>query len=146
MSAPKSSNEEDGAKQRPLRGAPGRKTTLAMMLDDNNSSPNVMSSLFVSIDDENEKQRLLRIEEAKMMKENGMEPVSDDEEEDEDNVNGNGSRNTNTGDGKYTDNNNVTEVYSSTTTLFHSTDAQRNRGYRIFLDRLREPDAAPLIK
>ena len=50
-----------------------------------------------------------------------------------------------TGDGEYTDNNNVTEVYSSTTTLFHSTDAQRNRGYRIFLDRLREPDAAPLL-
>ena len=145
VAAPKSSNEEDGAKQRPSRGAPGRKTTLAMMLDDNNSSPNVMSSLFASIDDENEKQRLLRIEEAKMMKENGMEPVSDDEEEDEDNVNGNGSRNTNTGDGEYTDNNNVTEVYSSTTTLFHSTDAQRNRGYRIFLDRLREPDAAPLL-
>ena len=59
----------------PVRVAPGRKTTLAMMLEDNNSSPNVMSSLFASIDDENEKQRLLRIEEAKIMKSNKKKSI-----------------------------------------------------------------------
>jgi hypothetical protein len=142
IAAPKSLEKH----KTPTRGAPGRKTTLAMMLDDNNSSPNVMSSLFASIDDENEKQRLLKIEEAKIMKANGMECVSDDDENG-DNVNNNeDGKNLEQGKNDRTNgDDNATEVYSSTATLFHTTDAQRNRGYRIFLDRLREPNAASLL-
>ena len=121
------------------------------MLDTNSNSPNVMSSLFASIDDENEKQRLRRIEEAAILKENGAHILLDGDEAvgnvNKSDFNGinheNGDESIN--DSENDTDGNVTEVYSSTTTLFHSTDAQRNRGYRLFLDRLRKPDAVHLL-
>ena len=68
-----------GKKSQPL-SPKVRNTDLANILDSNNNTPNVMSSLFASIDDENEKQRLRRIEEAAILKENGAHILLDGDE------------------------------------------------------------------
>ena len=126
------------------RPSPGRKTTMQMMLGETfdpdagarwaergesndagaASTPPPQerrNSLFASVDKEEAKRKRAEEEAAKLLASaEHVDTTSDDGES-------------------------AREVYSSTSTLFHISDSERNRGYRKFLDSLRDPGAAGIL-